>query len=516
MFNIDYVLNGEYILSSTPRFVSTAHSKRLSSEKFLKEIRSKLDTIKVLLILAICLSFTLIPSLIFLGIIILVYLELEDIWQDYIYTNFIIEKTPPYAIANNLSMTVEEVLNLYVRTLIRNGYPEVENDRKVENNWIKAGGIMFFIIPVFWVGIILVCFGLFYYRPKRYDYENSIVRHLLTSPQLDSFLQDSGLTKEQLQISLGYPMPKVHINPIKAQFQGIFTPSGDVARREPIKPVFKARNEKQDLNAYRRLKKLEQISKRSQQMKLQQLAFQLDFDNLFKAERWLLSLPEKYRLTILNGIVYFGKEEMHKRPSTTRKTAYSPRTDTLTAKQKEIITDLQNGKALPLTQISSAFNIEWFDIVRKISPYLPQSYYLTRINDLYRIVEPAPTCQLSKALIEDVPYFQCESCGRHLSKEHYADIEQLGYAVCPNCGGSFRALPIKCSGCGVAYLDLGDMKNFENCQFCNYKLEYFDITHLDASMSAKEIEHIKTDLTELKSYSYTDAKGRPYTPKDDD
>jgi hypothetical protein len=57
-------------------------------------------------------------------------------------------------------------------------------------------------------------------------------------------------------------------------------------------------------------------------------------------------------------------------------------------------------------------------------------------------------------------------------------MRQRGYPVSPECGGEFQLLPLRCGGCGITYLDMGNISNYEVCQYCNYNLSSSNINKL--------------------------------------
>ncbi len=173
----------------------------------------------------------------------------------------------------------------------------------------------------------------------------------------------------------------------------------------------------------------------------------------------------------------------------------------LSENQRQIMDDLRMGKAIPSYQIIETFQVKEMDIVPTIQSYIPEGEFITRIEDLYRMVKPTHFCQLCQKPTDNIPYFQCVSCTRYLCQGHYTEIKQRGYPSCPECSGDLSALPIKCKGCGITYLNWSNMKNHVMCQFCNYQLEHPDISMLRPPASIKSQVYENSQIKELPSQS---------------
>jgi hypothetical protein len=148
----------------------------------------------------------------------------------------------------------------------------------------------------------------------------------------------------------------------------------------------------------------------------------------------------------------------------------------LSEDQRQILEDLRTRKAIPLLQMLEVFQVKEIELVPTVQSYLPEGELITRIEDLYRMVKPTHFCQLCQKPTDEIPYFQCKLCSRYICNDHFIEMNQLGYPSCPECSGDLVALPVKCKGCGITYLDWSIMKNHVKCQFCNYQLEYPEIS----------------------------------------
>jgi len=228
----------------------------------------------------------------------------------------------------------------------------------------------------------------------------------------------------------------------------------------------------------------------------------MGFKNTSEFMNWFMNLPEDSPIILSGDKVEFRirkgeDEDLLKTPKTK-----PMRLDELADNQRRLIRDLLEDKALPHSHLVSSFGVSDLEVINTLQLYVPEGTYLTRISDLYRLVKPSPTCQICHRHTEDIPHFQCDTCNRYLCQGHYMAVKQVGYPTCPECGGNLISLPIKCRGCGVAYLDLSNMKNLHTCQFCNYKLESPDISGLKPSQLSddqiKEISRSRNDTSSLK------------------
>jgi len=212
----------------------------------------------------------------------------------------------------------------------------------------------------------------------------------------------------------------------------------------------------------------------------------MGFKNTTEFMNWVMNLPANSPIVLSGETIEFrvSTEGVTEEVVETKPT----RLVELPDDQRRLIRDLVEGKALPHSQLVSSFGVGDLEVIHAIKSYLPEGSYLTRITDLYRLVKPSITCQLCHRNTEDIPYFQCDTCYRYLCQEHYFSAKQVGYPTCPECGGNYITLPIQCRGCGVIFLDSNNMKNLQTCQFCNYLLEFPDITNLEPSLSNEQID----------------------------
>jgi hypothetical protein len=226
---------------------------------------------------------------------------------------------------------------------------------------------------------------------------------------------------------------------------------------------------------------------------------------------WIMSLPGDSPIKLTGDIIEFRKIPRDKKDGvgqprvgnnalglSAEKSTNEDTLENLSTNQRQMITDLVEGKALPQSQLLSAFKTSEINIISRIKDYLPLDGYIIRISDLYRLVKPSPSCLLCARGTDDIPYFQCKTCGKYICQGHYSDMKQIGYPVCPECGGEFQILPLKCNGCGVTFLDINNLSNSESCQFCNYTLSSSSVNELKASsLNRKQI----ADLESMKKYS---------------